>query len=170
MTELRPLVSADTVKISEAFAAIGWNKPESLYQRYFKEQTENTRWVRTVSFDGVFAGYITVLIRAAYQPFIEMSIPEIQDLNVLPTFRNKGVGTSLLDAAEHRIAEISDTAGLGVGLHPGYNSAIRLYVQRGYVPDGRGVTYGTRYVKECESVPFDDELVLWMTKNLRVLK
>ncbi len=38
-------------------------------------------------------------------------------------------------------AETSDTVCLGVGLHSGYGAAQRMYVLRGYVPDGSGVWY-----------------------------
>ena len=62
--------------------------------------------------------------------------------------------------------ERSAIAGIGVGLHPGYGAAHRLYVGRGYTPDGKGVTYDNRYVDEGEVVPFDDSLVLYLTRNL----
>jgi hypothetical protein len=42
-----------------------------------------------------------------------------------------------------------------------------LYVKRGYVPDGLGVTYGDRFVQEGETLPFDDSLVLHFTKELK---
>ena len=45
--------------------------------------------------------------------------PEIVDFNVLEKFRNKGVGTKLMDIAEQIAAEYSDTVYLGVGLHSG---------------------------------------------------
>jgi len=54
-----------------------------------------------------------------------------------------------------------------VGLHPGYNAAQRLYARRGYIPDGLGVTYRDRYVREGEQVVFDDDLVLHLIKALR---
>lgn len=41
-------------------------------------------------------------------------------------------------------AETSDTVCLGVGLHSGYGAAQRMYVLRGYVPDGSGVWYEGR--------------------------
>jgi len=55
---------------------------------------------------------------------------------------------------------------IGGGLHPGYNAPQRLYVLRGYVPDGLGVTYDDRYVEEGEAVRFDDLLVLHLIKRL----
>jgi hypothetical protein len=42
-----------------------------------------------------------------------------------------------------------------------------LYVRRGYVPDGQGVTYRDRYIHAGERVVLDDELLLHFTKQLR---
>jgi hypothetical protein len=64
-----------------------------------------------------------------------------------------------MDVARH-----SSVVGIGVGLHPGYNVAQQLYVGRGYVPDGRGVSYRDRYILEGEHVVLDDELLLHFTK------
>ena len=57
--------------------------------------------------------------------------------------------------------------GIGIGLHPGYNAAQRLYGKRGYIPDGRGITYRDRFLKEGEHIVLDDDLVLHLTKRLR---
>ena len=101
-------------------------------------------------------------------PQVALGIPEIQDLNVLPRFRRKGIASAMLDQAEAAAAERSEVVAIGVGLHPGYNAAQVLYVKRGYVPDGLGVTYGVRFVEEGETLPFDDSLVLHFTKELKV--
>jgi len=162
----RNLLPADAEVISAAFAAIGWQKPVDQYVRYEREQAAGSRWVHVATMDGRFAGYVTVAVRSGYAPFSEAGIPEIQDLNVLPIFRGQGIGSRLLDECEGWIADRSRIAGIGVGLHPGYSAAHRLYVARGYIPDGRGVTSHGKYVREGESVAFDDELVLWMTKQL----
>lgn len=164
--EFRPLDAVDPERLSAAFARIGWNKPPSQYQRYLEEQSSGTRWVCVAVDDDKFMGYVTVLRGAEYPSFREKKIPEIQDLNVLPEYRGRGIGSRLLDRAESWIGALSKIAGLGVGLHPGYNQAIRIYVKRGYIPDGEGVTYAGRRVAEGELVRFDDELVLWMTKAL----
>ena len=47
-----------------------------------------------------------------------------------------------------------------------YGAAQRLYVQRGYVPDGRGVTYGYRTLCPGEETRIDDDLALWFTREL----
>lgn len=44
-----------------------------------------------------------------------------------------------MDIAEKIAFERSDEVCIGVGLHGGYGSAQRMYVKRGYIPDGSGV-------------------------------
>jgi hypothetical protein len=41
-----------------------------------------------------------------------------------------------------------------------------LYVKRGYIPDGCGVTYRDRYVEEGKHVALDDDLVLHLVKDV----
>ncbi len=50
----------------------------------------------------------------------------------------------------------------------GYGNAQRLYVKRGYVPDGRGLTYDGRVLKPMENTVNDDDLVLYFTKSLEL--
>lgn len=77
----------------------------------------------------------------------------------------------LLDIAEKEAATRSDVVGIGVGLYAGveggYGAAQRLYVKRGYIPDGKGVTYQYKPTIPGNSYPLDDDLVLWFTKKLR---
>ncbi len=46
-------------------------------------------------------------------------------------------------------------------------AVLRLYVLRGYVPDGRGLTYNCRILEPMESSVNDDDLVLYFTKELK---
>ena len=164
--QIRNLNEDDPATISDAFRNIGWGKPVAQYQRYLGEQKTGSRVCLVAIADGQFAGYVTVNWAPTYPGFATRKIPEIQDLNVLPGFRRRGIGTRLLDRAEEEIAQRCGMAGIGVGLHPGYNQAQRLYVKRGYIPDGRGVTYRDRYVEEGTQVVLDDDLVLHFTKSL----
>jgi len=164
--QIRALSESDPETISRAFRNIGWGKPVAQYQRYLAEQEAGSRTCQVATVAGQFAGYVTVNWNPPYSAFVELDIPEIQDLNVIPEFRRQGIGTRLLDWAEKEIALRFGIAGIGVGLHPGYNAAQRLYVKRGYVPDGRGVTYRDRYVEEGMPVVMDDDLVLHLTKRL----
>ena len=164
--QIRLLREDDPPKIADAFMRIGWRKPEEQYQRYLQEQAAGSRTCLVAIVHGQFAGYLTLNWRPAYPGFAELNIPEIQDLNVLPEFRRKGIASRLLDQGEAQAARHCSVVGIGVGLHPGYNQAQQLYVKRGYVPDGRGITYQNRYVEEGAHVVLDDDLVLHFTKQL----
>jgi GNAT superfamily N-acetyltransferase len=168
--QIRPLIREDIAAISEAFKKIGWNKPETLFERYLKEQEAGERIVWVAHVKDEFAGYITLKWQSGYSSFKKQNIPEIMDLNVLPSFRKMGIGSLLLDAAEKKAATRSDTIGIGVGLYAcadgGYGSAQRLYVKRGYIPDGKGLTYNYEPTIPGNSYALDDDLVLWFTKKL----
>jgi GNAT superfamily N-acetyltransferase len=164
---VRLVEKGDAPSITAAFQNMGWNKPETQYERYFHEQVAGTRTCFVATFDGQFAGYVTVNWRPTYAGFVDLNIPEIQDLNVLRAYRRKGVASHLLDRAEGEVARRSGVVGIGVGLHPGYNAAQRLYVKRGYIPDARGITYRNRFVEEGASVVVDDDLIMHFTKQFR---
>ena len=164
--DVRLLADDDPEVISSAFTAAGMNKNATRYREYLADQEAKTRVCFVATAESAPVGYLTVNWTPTYPPFAEGRIPEIQDLNVLPAFRRTGVATLLLDRAEEEIACRSDVAGIGVGLHPGYNQAQRLYVKRGYVPDGRGLTYRNQFVTEGMRVTLDDDLLLHLTKQL----
>jgi len=163
---IRLLTETDPERICAAFAAQGWDKPAALYQRYLREQADGARAVFIAECNGEFAGYVTLVWLSDYPPFHSRNIPEIVDLNVLKLFQRRGVGSALLDAAEKRAAERSPLVGIGVGLTADYGPAQRLYVRRGYIPDGHGVFQDRRYVAHGDRVIVDDDLALYLTKQL----
>lgn len=165
---IRILEESDPPTIAGAFQNMGWSKPESQYTQYLHEQVAGSRTCFVATVDGQFAGYVTVNWRPNYAGFAELNIPEVQDLNVLTTYRRKGIASRLLDRAESEVAQRSGVVGIGVGLHPGYNAAQRLYVKRGYIPDGRGISYRDHFVDEGAQVRLDDDLVMHFTKQLGV--
>lgn len=162
---VRPMVEADAASISAAFAAIGWHKPMDLFLRYVSEAATGARVSLVAERRGAFAGYATLQWMSDYPPFRDAGTPEIVDLNVLPGHRRHGVGAALLDRLEATAGERSPVVGLGVGLHQGYGAAQRLYVRRGYVPDGRGVMYDNAPVAEGATVPIDDAATLMLIKS-----
>jgi GNAT superfamily N-acetyltransferase len=115
----------------------------------------------------LFAGYLTLRWESRYRPFREAAIPEIQDLNVLPDFRRRGVATRLIREAEAIALTRSDTVGIGVGLHREYGPAQRLYVKLGFLPDGNGAAYDAAAVDPMAVVVLDDRLTIYLTKSLR---
>jgi hypothetical protein len=71
-----------------------------------------------------------------------------------------------MDRAEEIIKERSDIAGIGVGVFSDYGNAQILYAKRGYVPDGKGIHNGQRYIGYGETTIIDDDVVLYLTKKL----
>ena len=163
---IRPLVEDDCDRIAKAFAQQGWDKPASQFKRYLEESRAGQRLVFVAELDGDIAGYVTVVHESDYPHFKERSIPEIKDLNVFKLFQRRGIGTSLLDMAEAFVLEDSTLVGIGFGLTKDYGDAQRLYIKRGYIPDGQGAHHGVKPLKHGEHVKVDDELVLYLTKKL----
>ena len=165
LDELRP---TDIDEIVAAFAVLGWpGKDHGQYERYLREQADGTRDVLVARVDGEFAGYLTILWRPGYPHFRDQGIAEVQDMNVLPRFRRRGIATAMMDVAEARQAERAPVAGIGVGLYADYGPAHAMYLQRGYRPDGHGITYLGRTVPPGGEVRVDDALALMLTKPLR---
>jgi len=113
------------------------------------------------------AGYVILNFKPRYALYRKLAMPEIQDLNVRPAYRRQGIGKALLDLCEEMVKTMEYGAvGVSVGLHDGFGPAQQLYVRRGYVPDGNGVTYDREPVTRHEMRPVDDDLCLMMVKEL----
>lgn len=78
-------------------------------------------------------------IRLVRNPEVNMGYPEIVDFTVFFHVHNRGIRSKLLDVAEKEASKITDVVFWGVGIHSGYGAAQRIYVKRGYIPDGNGV-------------------------------
>ena len=159
----------DIDEIVSAFKAIGWNKPASIYDDYLKEQEQGLRSVIVAKVNGKFCGYVTLKYQSEYPAFSKNRVPEISDLNVLPDFRNKGIGTCLINECE-KLANVRGcrNIGIGVGMTADYGNAQRLYVQLGYAPDGNGLHYKNQPLHYGDKADVDDDLVLYFTKCLLI--
>ena len=167
-TTIRRITPRDPAPMAAAFAAIGWGgKDISQFERYLQMEESGERAVLIAEHEGAFAGYLTLTWGSDDPELSRLGIPEVNDLNVLPALQRRGIGAALMDKAEQITADRTDVIGIGVGLHHHYGQAQRMYVQRGYVFDGRGVVYEGRTVQPGESVPIDDSACLWLTKRLR---
>jgi ribosomal protein S18 acetylase RimI-like enzyme len=163
---IQPLREADLDEIAAAFRALGWNKPRSQYENYLREQAGGYRSVLVCRAGGKFAGYVTLVWDSRYPPFALGEYPEVVDLNVLPAFRNQGLGERLMRECESLAqARGHRGIGLGVGLLADYGSAQRLYFRLGFQPDGRGLYYGNRAVHYGEAMTADDDLALFLVKK-----
>ena len=161
---IRKMQQSDIKNLSQGFISQGWPGREEILARYFLEQKSKEREVLVAEIDGVVAGYITILPIAKQGPFAGMA-PELSDFNVFEPFQNQGIGNLLLEEAEKRVKLISDKVTLGVGLHSGYGPAQRLYMKRGYIPDGTGVWYRNQPLEMNATIQNNDDLVLYLSKE-----
>ena len=162
---IRKMQTSDVKELSQGFINQGWPSREEILARYFLEQECREREVLVAEVGGALAGYITILPCAKQGPFAEI-YPELSDFNVFEPFQNQGIGNLLMEEAEKRVKLISDKVTLGVGLHSGYGPAQRLYIKRGYIPDGSGVWYQNHRPAMdaiCEDI---GDLVLYLSKDL----
>ncbi len=165
--KIRNLEKTDIPKIVSAFENSNWQiKHAELFEQYLHDQTKNKISCFVASYKGEFAGYTTIRFLSKYQFFADNNIPEICDLNILPKYRNRGIGTALIERCEMYANTKSNIIGIGVGFYPDYGNAQKLYVKLGYIPDGFGATYNYNYVSAGKKYPVDDELILWFTKKI----
>jgi len=161
---IRNMIKSDIESLSHGFMNQGWPSREEVLTRYFEEQESGEREVLVAEVEGAVAGYITILPSAKHGPFAEV-YPELSDFNVFEHFRNQGIGNQLLEEAEKRVKFVSSKVTLGVGLHLGYGPAQRLYIRRGYIPDGTGVWYRNQPLEMNATSQNNDDLVLYLVKE-----
>ena len=162
---IRKMQTSDVKELSQGFTNQGWPGREEILARYFLEQECGEREVLVAEVGGALVGYVTILPCAKQGPFAEI-YPELSDFNVFEPFQKQGTGNFLMEEAENRVKLISDKVTLGVGLHSGYGPAQRLYIKRGYIPDGSGVWYQNHRSAmdaTCEDI---GDLVLYLSKDL----
>ena len=117
-------------------------------------------------YDGEVAGYVFLYHKCKWGGMANCGIPGIVDLIVFKKYRNKGVATVLMDVAEEIAKKYCDKVYLDVCLNKEYGPAQRLYVKRGYVPDGKGVYYEEKVCEIDAVCKNDDELTLCLVKEL----
>lgn len=164
---IRDLRPEDAQRISEGEAAQGWQPNVSKYEMRLLHQAQGKAIALAAEYRGKTAGYINLYYQPEHGPFAGSGIPEIVDFGVLEKYRRRGIGSKLMDAAEKLAGGFSDTVCIGVGLHSGYGSAQRMYVKRGYLPDGSGVWYENQPCPPYAVCRNNDDLVLYLSKRLK---
>lgn len=159
-------MSADDIPLLQE--AAGSHVTETGYfATAFAEQCADKRLVLIARQDGVICGYVHLNFFPRYAPFRRLSIPEFQDLYVVPHFRRGGVARALIAACEGLARERgASKIGLGVGVGSPFGAAQRLYVQCGYVPDGFGAVFEREPISVGEVRPVDDRVCLMFLKSL----
>ncbi|MGX7351290.1 GNAT family acetyltransferase [Enterococcus canis] len=161
---IRKMVLEDINLIATSFRAQGWDGRETVLTQYYREQEAGERVVFVAEVTEL-VGYVTLKPVATEGPFKDR-YPEIVDFNIFERFQKHGYGSLLIASVEERAKEMAAIVTLGVGLHAGYGPAQRLYSKRGYVPDGSGVWYKNEPLKMNALCRNDDELVLYLSKEL----
>lgn len=115
---------------------------------------------------GQAVGYALLNWEPKYGYFKVHNLPEIQDLNVLREYRERGIGRALIEYCEAQASEKGNSEmGIGVGLDASFGAAQRLYIKMGYIPDGQGISYDRKQLARGDFKPIDDNLCLMMTKR-----
>lgn len=162
---MRSLVEDDVDKLAAVFA--DWPKKRELFLRYAALAAAGAKDVVVGTAGAALVGYLTIDWTSHYPAFAAAGVPEVVDFNVIAPARRHGVGAALMDEAERRIAERSDIAGIGVGLYADYGSAQRMYVKRGYVPDGAGLVVDGIAPAPGSTIVLDDAPALMFTRPVR---
>lgn len=164
--QIRSMIESDIEAIAKAERAQGWHVDEEGVAMRYRHQHEGICLALIAEYNGEVAGHLYLYLKGLDGPEAFRNLPEIVDFGVFVKYRRNGVGGKLMDAAEALAKELADTVFLGVGLHNGYGSAQRMYVKRGYIPDGSGVWYGDRVCGQYEDCCNDDDLALYLSKKL----
>ena len=163
---IRSMISEDAKVLYDTYLSYGWHPDINTYENYYKEQEEGKRLVFIAEYEGRVSGQCTLVLNPDEGPWANRGIPEIADLTVFFDVHNKGIGSKILDAVEKEASKISGQVYLAVGVHSGYGAAQRIYVKRGYVFDGSGVWYQGKQLEQYAPCCNDDDLVLFMIKEL----
>ena len=164
---IRDLQQSDARIFTDEEIAQGWNATIDKYKMRLKHQAEGKSVSLAAEYNGKPAGYVNVYLAADEGAFAGQGLPEIVDFGVLEKYRRCGIGNKLMDVAEQIAGQYADRVFLGVGLHSGYGSAQRIYVRRGYIPDGSVVWFEQSVCEPYTDCRNDDSLVLYLSKRLR---
>ena len=160
--KIRQADEGDISALEVFYAQIG-QRDES----YFSTLFEKDCVVLIAVLKQQIVGFGILNFEPKYSLYQKLEIPEIQDLNILPDYRQQGIATALIEAFEQMASDQGATQiGISVGLTKDYGPAQRLYFKLGYQPDGYGITYDREGVTFGQTYRADDDLCLMMVKDL----
>src|SRR5579862_4513084 len=152
--------------VKEEVKPVFFSGDEATIEDHFQEH-ENGASTTLLGYEaGRLVGIVTIRWNSRYSPFRERGIPLIQNIEIRYEDRGRGIGGLMLERTEREIARRSRLAGMCVGIFDSYGPAQRLYIKRGFVPDGRGVCHPVEPLKEGEIVTIDHDLLLWLVKDV----
>ena len=158
---IRDMLETDPEIITYEEHLQGWThqKVEKYTQR-LKDVAENKCVALVAEYKGNVAGYFNVYPDTKSGLFAGKGWPD------LLTIFNHGIGNTLMQVAEDIARKYADTVCIGVGLHRDYGAAQRMYVKRGYIPDGSGLWWKGKNLEPYADMKNDDEAVIYLSKKL----
>jgi len=143
------------------------NEP-NYFERCIQEYEAGKREIFLAVSASEILGYVQLIWSPIYNLFRRLEIPEIQDLSVIPTARNQGIGAALVEFCEEEAKKKGkEEIGIGFGLHSSFGAAQRLYIKKGYIPDGLGLCYNDQTIEIGSFKPVDDFLTLKLVKTIK---
>lgn len=133
---------------------------------YYARCLADGRLIIIARVDGVDCGCAQLNFNPRYSLYSKLGYPEIQDVAVLPEYRNRGIATAMIKHFEAIARDKGcENIGISVGITREFGPAQRLYFKLGYEPDGYGVTYDRTPV-EGARLYAPDGLCLMLLKAL----
>ena len=106
---IRDMVKSDAQIITDEEIAQGWHQTIEKYETRLQDQAEGKAIALVAEYKGKVAGYINVYPDSKWGAFANLGYPEIVDFGVFIKYRNNGIGTKLMDAAEEIASEYAMT-------------------------------------------------------------
>lgn len=162
MIEIKTATKEDIPALYTLYEAMG--KKDA---GYFESCFEKDFTILIALEDNKNVGFTILNFNPKYALYKKLDIPEIQDLNVIPDARQKGIATAIVNKCEEIAEDNGKTQiGISVPLNKSHGPAQRLYIKLGYMPDGNGITYDREPVSDVSRYCVDDDLCLMMLKDL----
>lgn len=162
MVELREATKEDIPALYALYAAVG-KKDEGYFEHAFAAGA-----VPVMAYEsGELSGFALLNWHPRYSLYRKLDIPEIQDLNVIPARRRRGIARAIVEYCERK-AKVKgcELMGIAVGLTKEYGPAQIMYIKMGYMPDGNGATYDREGVQANMTYTLDDDFALMLVKPL----
>ena len=172
MTDKLVLKTIDKIDIEDLFNDFEGNylsreDRRKVYKQYLDEQKEGKRYSLFGYINEKCIGFGTLAYESGHPLFRKNRIPEIKDLNIMPSFRGKGTASFIISELENKAKEEGyETIGIGVGMYPDYGKAQRLYVKFGYIPTGEGLFCDDKQLQYGDNIKMNDGVCLYFTKDL----
>lgn len=155
--------SFNRIMFDKTMTILKWDKQTPIFEGALDPLYASLDYCDVYYIEG--KGFAVLNHAPKYSLYQRLNIPEIQDIFILPAYRQQGLATRLIQHCE--MQSKADMIGISVPVSPQFGAAQKLYIKLGYVPDGNGVTYDREGVIHNAMVRVDDDLCLMLVKDLK---